>query len=160
DMTRSRLLPILLACCLAAALPTSRPVLADAPPAVDTVLVFPFENTSRQGTAKDYNWIGESFSEMLSELLDTSTDLTSIRPDERNLAYEREGLPATAVLTRATSIKIGERADADLIIVGTYRVDGEKGKETITVTARLVDLREGRLIGNEFNRGGLLKDLQ
>ncbi len=130
------------------------------PATVDTVLVFPFENTSHQGAGKDYNWIGESFSEMLSELLDSSSDLSSIRPDERNLAYEREGLPATAVLTHATSIKIGERADADLIITGTYRVDGEKGKETITVSGRLIDLREGRLVGREFNRGGLLRDLQ
>jgi tetratricopeptide (TPR) repeat protein len=140
--------------------PPSTRAAGPAPATVATVLVFPFENTSRQGSARDYNWIGESFSEMLSELLDTSADITSIRPDERNLAYEREGLPTTAVLTRATSIKIGERADADLIIVGTYRVDGEKGKETITVTGRLIDIREGRLIGNEFNRGGLLQDLQ
>lgn len=135
-------------------------VRAAAPANVDTVLVFPFENTSHQASSRDYNWIGESFSEMLSELLDVSNDLTSIRPDERSLAYEREGLPTTAVLTRATSIKIGERADADLIIVGTYRVDGDKGKETITVTGRLIDIREGRLIGNELNRGGLLQDLQ
>ena len=123
---------------------------------VDTILVFPFENTSKRA---DYNWIGESFPEMLSELLDRS-DLSAIRPDERGLAYEREGLPSTTVLTRATSIKIGERAGADLVVVGTYRVDGDKDKETVTVTARLVDIREGRIIGNEFNRGGLLKDLQ
>jgi tetratricopeptide (TPR) repeat protein len=123
---------------------------------VDTILVFPFENTSQR---PEYNWVGESFSEMLSELLDRS-DLSSIRPDERGLAYEREGLPPTTVLTRATSIKVGERAGADLVVVGTYRVDGEKDKETVTVTARLVDIREGRIIGKEFNRGGLLKDLQ
>jgi tetratricopeptide (TPR) repeat protein len=96
---------------------------------------------------------------MLSELLDRAGHIT-IRPDERNLAYEREGLPATAILTRATSIKIGERAGADLIIVGTYRVDGLKDKETITVTARMVDIREGRIAGREFSLGGPLGDLQ
>lgn len=122
----------------------------------DTILVIPFENTSKRA---EYNWVGESFSEMLSELLDTS-GLLSIRPDERNLAYEREGLPPTAVLTRATSIKIGERANADLIIVGTYRIDGAKDKETITVSAKLIDIREGRLVGTEFNRGGRLNELQ
>lgn len=159
-MRRLRLLPLLLAVGLAAVAPPASVARAAAPANVDTVLVFPFENTSRQSTARDYNWVGESFSEMLSELLDTSNDITSIRPDERSLAYEREGLPTTAVLTRATSIKIGERAEADLIIVGTYRIDGEKSKETITVTARLIDLREGRIIGNEFNRGGLFSDLQ
>ncbi len=152
-----RLLPILLCIAIAGGGFAARAASADA---ADAVLIFPFENTSRQGAARDYNWIGESFSEMLSELLDNNSDLTSIRPDERTLAYEREGLPTTAVLTRATSIKIGERASADLIIVGTYRVDGEKSKETITVSARLIDLREGRIIGKEFSRGGLLSDLQ
>jgi tetratricopeptide (TPR) repeat protein len=135
----------------------ARPVVAaSAADTIDTILVFPFENTSRRA---EYNWVGESFPEMLSELLDRS-DLSSIRPDERDLAYEREGLPTSTVLTRATTIKVGERAGADLIVLGTYRVDGEKEKETITVSARLVDIREGRIIGNEFNRGGLLMNLQ
>jgi tetratricopeptide (TPR) repeat protein len=157
-MKRTRFLALILVLAgLAGVVPDAR---AEAPAAIDTVLVFPFENTSKTSEAKDYNWIGESFSEMLSELLDTTGDLQSLRPDERTLAYEREGLPPTAVLTRATSIKVGERAKADLIIIGTYRVDGEKSKETITVTARMIDLREGRIIGNEFNRGALLKDLQ
>jgi tetratricopeptide (TPR) repeat protein len=124
---------------------------------VDTVLVFPFENTSKR---PEYNWIGESFCEMLSELLDMSADVISIRPEERNLAYEREGLPVAAILTRATSIKVGERAGADLVIAGTYRVDGEKDKETVTVAARLIDIREGRVVGRELNRGGKLTDLQ
>jgi tetratricopeptide (TPR) repeat protein len=128
---------------------------AHAAPA-DTVLAFPFENVSKRA---EYNWIGESFSEMLSELVD-ARGFTSVRPDERNLAYEREKLPPTAILTRATSIKVGERAGADMIIVGTYRVDGDKNSETLTATARLIDIREGRIVGNEFNRGGQLKDLQ
>jgi tetratricopeptide (TPR) repeat protein len=128
---------------------------AHAAPA-DTVLAFPFENVSKR---PEYNWIGESFSEMLSELLD-ARGFTAVRPDERNLAYERESIPSTAILTRATSIKVGERAGADMIIVGTYRVDGEKNAETVTATARLIDIREGRLVGREFNRGGQLKDLQ
>lgn len=126
--------------------------------ATDTVLVFPFENTSKK---PEYNWIGESFSEMLSELLDLSADVISIRPEDRNVAYEREGLPVAAILTRATTIKVGERAGADLVIAGTYRVDGEeKGKETVTVAARLIDIREGRVVGRELNRGGKLSDLQ
>lgn len=141
---------------LLVALAAPNALAAEPAQASDTVLTFPFENVSRRA---EYNWVGESFAESLSELLD-SRGFVTIRPDERNLAYEREGLPATAVLTRATAIKIGERANADLIIVGTYRVDGEKGKETLTATARLIDIREGRVVGKEFNRGGLLDHLQ
>jgi tetratricopeptide (TPR) repeat protein len=150
----------LLALLLALAVPASAARAGAVPETANTVLIFPFENTSKVAASQDYNWIGESFSEMLSELLDASGDLQTLRPDERTLAYEREGLPPTAVLTRATSIKVGERAGADLIIIGTYRVDGEKSKETITVTARMIDLREGRVIGNELNRGAKLSDLQ
>ena len=150
----------LIALLLALAVPASAARAGAVPETANTVLIFPFENTSKVAASQDYNWIGESFSEMLSELLDASGDLQTLRPDERTLAYEREGLPPTAVLTRATSIKVGERAGADLIIIGTYRVDGEKSKETITVTARMIDLREGRVIGNELNRGAKLSDLQ
>jgi tetratricopeptide (TPR) repeat protein len=129
---------------------------ADTQQPQDTVLAFPFENVAKR---PEYNWIGESFSEMLSELIDLRGFIT-VRPDERNLAYERESLPSTAILTHATSIKVGERAGADMIIIGTYRVDGDKNNETITATARLIDIREGRVVGREFNRGGPLRDLQ
>jgi tetratricopeptide (TPR) repeat protein len=146
---------VLIASLFTAIQPAPAPA-AVADQAQDTVLAFPFENVTKR---PEYNWIGESFSEMLSELLDLRGFIT-VRPDERNLAYERESLPSTAILTHATSIKVGERAGADMIIIGTYRVDGDKNSETITATARLVDIREGRLVGREFNRGGPLRDLQ
>ena len=124
--------------------------------ATDTIVAMPFENLSARA---EYNWVGESFTAALADLLD-KPGLVGIHSDERNLAYKQEGLPPTAILTRATMIKIAERAGANLMIIGTYRIEGQGRDSTITVTARVIDIREGRLVGKEFNRGGPLVDLQ
>jgi tetratricopeptide (TPR) repeat protein/nucleotide-binding universal stress UspA family protein len=122
----------------------------------DTIVTMAFENQSGR---PEYNWVGESFSAALADLLD-KPGLVAIRPDERNVAYKQEGLPPTAILTRATMIKIAERAGANLVVMGTYRIAGEGRDSTITITARVIDIREGRLVGKEYNRGGPLVDLQ
>lgn len=124
--------------------------------ATDTIVTMPFENLSGRA---EYNWVGESFAATLADLLD-KPGLVAIRPDERNVAYKQEGLPPSAILTRATMIKIAERAGANLVVMGTYRIAGEGRDSTITITARVVDIREGRLAGKEYNRGGPLVDLQ
>ncbi|HST19774.1 MAG TPA: tetratricopeptide repeat protein [Blastocatellia bacterium] len=129
---------------------------ASAAMATDTIVTMPFENLSGR---PEYNWVGESFAATLADLLD-KPGLVGIRPDERNVAYKQEGLPPTAILTRATMIKIAERAGANLVILGTYRIDGQGRESSITITARVIDIREGRLVGKEFNRGGNLVDLQ
>lgn len=150
----------------------------------DTIVIMPFENVSGR---TEYNWIGESFAASLGDALD-KPGLVVIRSDERNVAYKQEGLPPTAILTRATMIKIAERAGANLVVIGTYRIADEREKEaqaeasptkkdgknreakaetvaekkierTISITARVIDIREGRLLG-EFNVGGNLFDLQ
>ncbi len=122
----------------------------------DTIVTMAFENLSGR---PEYNWVGESFAAALADLLD-KPGLVAIRPDERNVAYKQEGLPPTAILTRATMIKIAERAGANLVVMGTYRIAGEGRDSTITITARVIDIREGRLVGKEYNRGGPLVDLQ
>jgi tetratricopeptide (TPR) repeat protein len=122
----------------------------------DTIVTMAFENVSGR---PEYNWVGESFAAALADLLD-KPGLVAIRPDERNVAYKQEGLPPTAILTRATMIKIAERAGANLVVMGTYRIAGEGRDSTITITARVIDIREGRLVGKEYNRGGPLVDLQ
>ncbi len=126
------------------------------PATADTIVTMPFENLSGRA---EYNWVGESFAAALSDLLD-KPGLVGIRPDERNVAYKQEGLPPTAILTRATMIKIAERAGANLVVMGTYRIAGEGRDSTIAITARVIDIREGRIVGKEYNRGGPLVDLQ
>src|ERR1044071_10051555 len=79
---------------------------AKAAVATDTIVAMPFENLSGRA---EYNWVGESFTAALADLLD-KPGLVGIRPDARNVAYKQEGLPPTAILTRATVSKIAERA--------------------------------------------------
>ncbi|HKY06540.1 MAG TPA: hypothetical protein VJQ56_16700, partial [Blastocatellia bacterium] len=114
-----------------------------------TIVAMPFENVSGR---PEYNWIGESFAATLADLLDKPS-LVAIRSDERNVAYKQEGLPPTAILTRATMIKIAERAGANLVIMGTYRITVEdqagqaegaqanqKSGRRITITVRVIDI--------------------
>lgn len=151
---------------------------ASGPPASSTIVAMPFENVSGR---PEYNWIGESFAATLADLLDKPS-LVAIRSDERNVAYKQEGLPPSAILTRATMIKIAERAGANLVVMGTYRITIEDAKaeqaeaagqaaapvasaddksgRRITITARLIDIREGRQVGREFTLGGNLLELQ
>src|SRR5882762_5230696 len=84
----------------------------------DVVMVLSFENTSNR---PEYNWVGESFADSLTELLN-KPGLTVVSSDERALAYQRVGLPETMIPSRATSIKLAREAKATMIVLGTYTV--------------------------------------
>ena len=58
-------------------------------PAADVVMVLPFENTSNRA---EYNWVGESFADSLSELL-SKPGLIVVSSGERELAYQQLRLP-------------------------------------------------------------------
>lgn len=124
----------------------------------DVLLTLPFENISGR---PEYNWVGDSFAVLLADLLDVP-GITVLTPEERNLAYERTGIKPGDILTRAAEIKLAEFAQANLALVGTYDIGGDKkGGATIAISARLIETREGRLVGNKtFNFSGPLTELQ
>lgn len=125
--------------------------------AADVVLTMPFENISGRA---EYNWIGESFAITLANLLD-APGVMAISPEERNLTYERLGLRASDLLTRAATIRIASSAQANLAVVGTYDIGGDAKKTTIAITARLIETHEGRLAASRvFNLSGMLTKLQ
>ena len=80
----------------------------------DTIVTMAFENLSGR---TEYNWVGESFAAALADLLD-KPGLVAIRPDERNVAFKQEGLPPTAILTRATMIKIAVMVKPRVMMLG------------------------------------------
>jgi tetratricopeptide (TPR) repeat protein len=151
-------------------------------PAGDVVMVLSFENTSNR---PEYNWVGESFADALTELLN-KPGLMVVSGDERALAYQRVGLPETMIPSRATSIKLAREAKATMIVLGTYTVTPpqepeqkagkakpEKDKSTaeayVQVTARVIKVNEGRTLGEvldgswatrQFDFGGALTTLQ
>ncbi len=125
--------------------------------AADVLLTLPFENVSGRA---EYNWVGESFVVLYAELLDNA-QMQVLDPAERNLVYEKLGLRASDLLTRAAVIRVAETAQANLALVGTYDIGGENNSISIAITARLIEVSSGRLVGNKvFTRSGLLSELQ
>jgi len=126
---------------------------AQTTPSAEIVLVMPFENTSDH---PEYNWIGESFADSLSVLLD-KPGLIVVTSDERAVAYQRLRLPLTVIPSRATAIKIARELKASMIVFGTYNVtsapadDKSKPAATIIGQARVIRVNEGRLAGDVFD---------
>lgn len=117
----------------------------------DVVMILPFENTSN---LTEYNWVGESFADSLSELLRVP-GLVVLSNDERESAYQRLGLPLTAIPSLATAIRVGRAANATMVVLGTYSVTqgADKASATLVGTARVVKVNEGRLMGEVMPDG-------
>src|SRR5882724_5779650 len=118
-MFRKKLAIILTAAALTSLLSFSHSnVSAQTTSATDIVLVLPFENVSNH---PEYNWIGESFADSLSSLLN-KPGMIVVTGDERAVAYQRLRLPLTVLPSRATAIKIARELKASMIVIGTYNV--------------------------------------
>ncbi len=147
----------------------------------EVVMVLPFENTS---TRPEYNWVGESFADSISELLN-KPGLLVVTSDERQSVYQRLGVPETVLPSRATAIKLARESKASMIVIGTYSVtlaesaskEGESKEEKdnssaeayVQLTARVIKVNEGRTLGEvfdgswatrQFDLGGPLTTLQ
>ncbi len=117
----------------------------------DVVMVLPFENVSNK---PEYNWVGESFSDALSELLSVP-ELIVVSSDERELAYQRVRLPLTTLPSRATAIKLAREAKATMVVLGTYNVIPAKDNqpEMISGSARIIRVNEGLWVGETMFDG-------
>ncbi len=123
----------------------------------DSVVVMPFENRSQIGK---YNWVRESFALLLDDVLDVP-GVSVVSIDERNLAFEKLKLSPNDLLTRAAMIRVAEASQANLALIGEFDIGENKESASIAITARLIETREGRLVGNKvFNYSGPLSDLQ
>ncbi|MBS1810088.1 MAG: tetratricopeptide repeat protein [Acidobacteria bacterium] len=132
-------------------------VAKDSVRAADEILLpLPFENISGRS---DYQWISDSFAIALADLLDTP-GLVVLSPDERLLACDRAGIRPCDSLTLAAKLRLAEFAQANLVLIGTFEISGENNSTTLAVTAKLVETREGRVVGKSFNFSGPIGDLQ
>lgn len=106
---------------------------APSPPALPQegiFLVFPFENV---GSGATLDWIGEGLEELTIQSLSNAGQQVYSHAGRIN-EMDRYGLPASAKLSRATMLHIGQELDADFIVFGEYNSDGQ----TISVTARVL----------------------
>jgi tetratricopeptide (TPR) repeat protein len=132
---------------------------SDAPPApaLDAVVVMPFENRSQMAK---YNWICDSFAILIGDVLDAH-GIRVVNIDTRNQAFEKMRLSPSDLLTRAAMIRVAGAAQANLALVGEFDIGEGKEDITISIVARLIETREGRLApAKTFNYSGSLSDLQ
>src|SRR6478752_3373749 len=94
----------------------------------DTVMVLPFENTSDKA---EFNWIGESFADSLSDLLRVPT-LNVISNDERKIIQQRLRIPLSTLPSMATSLKMARESGATLLIAGKYNIVPAQGDTAAT----------------------------
>ena len=118
---------------------------------VDTVLILPFENTSNK---PEFNWVGESLADSLSELLKVPT-LNVVSNQERKIIQQRLNVPLTILPSLATSLKLAREANASLLIAGRYNIEPAKDDiaAKITVSAKIIRVNEGRFLSEEFSDG-------
>ena len=117
----------------------------------DTVLVLPFENTSQR---PEFNWIGESFADSLSDLLKVPS-LNVVSNDERKIIQQRLRVPLTSLPSLATSLKLARESKATLLIAGKYNIVPAQGETAaiVSVTAKIIRVNEGRFLSEEFADG-------
>ncbi len=117
-----------------------------------TLLVLPFENASK---APGLDWIGEAFPEVLGQRM-VSPSLYPIARADRVYAFERAGIPANLRPSRATLFRIGQEMDADYLVLGSYKFDGQ----TFSATAQLLDVRRLHLSPEMTESGPLVKIIE
>jgi tetratricopeptide (TPR) repeat protein/TolB-like protein len=101
-----------------------------------TLLVFPFENATNDRTL---DWLSEGISELMIERLQPEAGITVFSREERVAVYEKLGIPETAMVSHATSLKFGWDLGADHILTGTFSGSMDKFR----VAAKLVDMETG-----------------
>lgn len=123
----------------------------------DTVMVLPFENTSGKS---EFNWVGESFADSLSDLI-RIPNLNVVSNEERKLIQQRLRIPLTSLPSLATSLKLARESNATILVTGRYGIvqnEGDAGA-TISVTAKLVRVQEGRFLSEIIDGRQVARDI-
>jgi tetratricopeptide (TPR) repeat protein len=110
---------------------------ARAEPSGRRALVVPFENARHEPRLQ---WLSEAGAVLLADEL-AAGGVEAISRTERVRALDDLHLPASASLSRATLIKVGELVGATDVIVGSFDAD----TATIAVSAHIIRIDVGRL---------------
>ncbi len=125
--------------------------------ASDVVLILPFENTSGKA---EFNWVGESFADSLSDLLRVPT-LNVISNEGRKIIQQRLRIPLATLPSLATSLKLARESNATLLISGRYTIvpAGTDTAATINVTSKIVRVNEGRFMSEVIDGRQVTRDI-
>ena len=110
-----------------------------------SVIVFPLDGS---GANASLAWLNEGIAISISEQLEVPP-LKAIDRSERVKLVENLDLPPGAQLSRASMIRVGQRADADLIVMGSY----SGTEQNLSISLRVFDVRALRLGGEMVSNG-------
>jgi tetratricopeptide (TPR) repeat protein len=109
------------------------------------ILVLPFDSVKREASIF---WLGEASAVVLADDL-SALGAGAISREERRGAFERLQVSATAILSDATVIRIGQLVGASEVVTGTLQLEGD----TLVVHARAIALETGRVSYDGSERG-------
>ena len=84
-------------------------------------LVFPFASV---GASPRLDWLGEGLEELTIQSLSASGQQVYSHAG-RTTELERNGLPFSAKLSRASMLRVAQDLDADFVIFGSFTSDGK-----------------------------------
>lgn len=113
-------------------------------------LVVPFETVSREAQT---SWLSEASAVILTDDL-IALGAPTITREDRVRAFERLRVPATATLSHATVIRLGQLVGAGAAVVGSVEVMGQD----LIVRARTIRIEAGRM-SPEIMESGPLADI-
>jgi len=125
--------------------------------ATDVVLILPFENTSGK---PEFNWVGESFADSLSDLLKVP-NLNVVKNEERKIIQQRLRIPLSTQPSFAKSPKLARDIGASLLIAGRYNIvpAGTDTAATINVTSKIIRVNEGRFMSEMIDGRQVTRDI-
>jgi Flp pilus assembly protein TadD len=113
--------------------------------AATTYLVFPLENQTK---LKSLSWIGEGLAVAISGALQ-APGLETISWEERIRFIEASDLPPATTLSRASMIRVAQRASADRMVFGGYTGT----EENLHISIRILDLKTMKTGGEKVVNG-------
>lgn len=132
--------------CLAGGLVPAPSAFAQVPTGA-AIIVLPFDNPTQEARLA---WMREGAAILLTESLATAGE-NVIDREERLQAFDRLQLPASATLSRASTIRVGQAVSASLVISGTVAMQADQ----LVARARVVRIDSGRLLPDVEARGPL-----
>jgi Flp pilus assembly protein TadD len=115
--------------------------------AATTFMVFPLENLTR---LKSLNWIGEGIAISLSGTLETP-GVETISWEERARFIEASDLPPSLPLSRASMIRMAQKAAVDRIVFGSYAGTEDR----LEIVVQVLNVRTLRISNEKFANGPL-----
>ncbi|GAC1634884.1 MAG: hypothetical protein NVS9B14_11450 [Candidatus Acidiferrum sp.] len=110
-------------------------------------LVFPFENA---GASSRTDWLSEGLEELTIQRLSAAGQQVYSHAG-RMAELERYGLPATGRFSHATMLRIGAELDADYVVFGKFKTEGN----SLTLQARVLRVNPAGLQPFVQESGGL-----